>query len=197
MKEIDVTKMIAFRFWWSWFWRSNLFGILLGFLMGLVFVFLAPMLGITKETQSYAQALLSIIFGLIINILVIKCLLRQKYNKFRISVIDKMSNQEVKEVSYGMSIHFNWSYFWKVLLSMLALTIPASIIIGIIVGALSAGTSMSLNNPSIIIFFIACYLLFLVAAIFIQIFILKGLLKADYSDYRITVLELENEQIAY
>ncbi len=195
MNEIDVTKMIALRFWWSWTWRNNLFGFLAGFVLGVTSGIVTPMIGMPAETASFIQTLLGIAIALIISVVIIKKLLRQKYSKFRISVIDKISSQEVKEVSYGMAIHFNWSFFWKMILAMLGLTIPSAIIIGIVASILSATTGMSLNSPTSIIFFIICYILILIASIFIQIFILKSLLKAEYSDYRITVLE--NDQIIY
>ncbi len=189
MKEIDVTKAIALRFWWSYIWRFVLF-----YLSAWVLSLIATSFEYFTEIKEINSSLILQIYywtaWIVINLFVLKHILKQKYNKFRISVVDKKNNEEVESISYAMTIHFFWSFFWKTSLIMLGFLIPSGIIfctLGYIIITSSTITSKRLSE--IIVLLISAFIIINIVHLIIQICVLKNLLKAEYKDYRVTVLE--------
>ncbi len=134
MKEIDVTNYMAFRFWWSWIWKVIVYSIMpitgiiiISFFIGyinIVLYIIFPLENMFNTTVMpifvniiIPLSVLGLEFYLVQDVL--KEILKAKYKNYRITVIDKQTNQEVENISTGMAIHFLWSFFWKILLCSL------------------------------------------------------------------------------
>ncbi len=202
MKEIDVTKVMALRFWWSYTWRHVLFYTLACLFIWVILFCLGNFIEISEKTSDILIDIFGWIASISISILVIKKLLKQPYDNFKISVLDKETNEEVKEVSYGMAIHFYWSYLWKTFFVMLGVLVLFIIALAILAAGIIAITGIvqnisSIANIILIILAVLAIIMIGIASIFVEIFVLKSLLKAEYSDYRITVTGIEQEQKVY
>ncbi len=87
MKEIELTRGRAFKFWWSLAWRVFLFtglaGLVLGFVIGTVDFFM----DVDLATAKLLGGIAGIVVSIPINIWVVKWVLGKKFSDFRIALV--------------------------------------------------------------------------------------------------------------
>jgi hypothetical protein len=87
MQEIEVTFGHAAQVWWSWFWRSILFTILIGFFTGFIVGFFGHMADFTPKQIMPISMLLGAVIGVIVSIWILAKILKKKFRSFRIALI--------------------------------------------------------------------------------------------------------------
>ena len=85
MEEIEVTFGRAARIWWAWSWRTGLFSILIGGVVGFVIGFVSAMFRF-KQAGGLIL-LLSGVAGVLLSIWMMTKILKKKYLGFRIALI--------------------------------------------------------------------------------------------------------------
>ena len=89
MERLEPTRLLALKVWWAFVWRSVLFGVLLGFGMGILLGILsvaAP--GISPETASgVLTVFVGFPLGIGISIEVMYRLLRKRFKDFEIALV--------------------------------------------------------------------------------------------------------------
>lgn len=87
MRIIEVTWSMAFRVWWSFFWRAMVFGLLAGMGIGIVIGFLGAVIGADKAAVSSLSGLLGLVVGFVITFWAVKKVLYKRFSEFSVVCI--------------------------------------------------------------------------------------------------------------
>lgn len=87
MQTIEVTLGHAAEIWWAWFWRaflfSSLFGLGVGFIVGLV----GAIVGLTPLVRNTIIWFFALPSGILISIWVLSNILKKRFRNFRIALV--------------------------------------------------------------------------------------------------------------
>lgn len=90
-KCVEVTYMRAFKVWWSLLWRSALFTFLMAavgsFTIG--FILRIDLLAPANTIKKIVCQALFFIIGLLVNIAIMRIVLKKRYSDFRIALIEE------------------------------------------------------------------------------------------------------------
>lgn len=86
MRIIEVTWSMAFRVWWSFFWRAMLFSVLGSFGIGFVLAIIGTALGIKPVTSGLAL-ILGLVFGFVVTFWAMKKVLYKRFSEFSVVCI--------------------------------------------------------------------------------------------------------------
>lgn len=86
MRIIEVTWSMAFRVWWSFFWRAMLFSILGSFGIGFVLGIFGAVLGI-KPVTGALSIILGMVFGFVVTFWAMKKVLYKRFSEFSVVCI--------------------------------------------------------------------------------------------------------------
>ncbi len=88
MHECEVTWGRALLVWFHLMWRILLYATLGGFVIGLVLTLLLPAYGVSTDTMKQINMILGGLWGLAVNIWVVKHILNLRTRGFRIALIE-------------------------------------------------------------------------------------------------------------
>ncbi len=87
MLELDVTFSRTVEIFWSWAWRSKVFGLLAGAAIGFIGALITIAFGFDDQVTKPIAHYLSITTGLVISILALSKVLKMKFSSFRIVLL--------------------------------------------------------------------------------------------------------------
>lgn len=87
IKELRVTWGIAIRVWWSFFWRTTLFGLLPVFIIGILIGIYSYRTNAPDDLYLIHSQVLGLVIGIFVTIWVLKGILSKSYKGFRVVVI--------------------------------------------------------------------------------------------------------------
>jgi ABC-type sugar transport system permease subunit len=76
----------ALRVWWAWFWRTVLFSLIVGFVLGGILGFFLATRGYGEESIEALSGLVGLLIGAVIGIVVMKHILEKGFGGFRLRV---------------------------------------------------------------------------------------------------------------
>ena len=90
-KCVEVTYMRAFKVWWSLLWRSAMLTFLMvavgGFTIG--FILRIDLLAPANTIKKIVFQALFFIIGLLVNIAIMRIVLKKRYSDFRVALIEE------------------------------------------------------------------------------------------------------------
>lgn len=87
MRIIEVTWSMAFRVWWSFFWRAMLFGMLAAFGVGAIIGVLGAITGADRMAVATLSGFLSLIIGFVFTFWAMKKVLYKRFSEFSVVCI--------------------------------------------------------------------------------------------------------------
>ncbi len=88
-KLVEVTWQRTLKVWWSIFWRSIVYGMMAGLIIGFLGGFILKTLGLSFQENKPIFDLLGMVAGVLIQIGIIKYVLSKKYQNFRVALVKK------------------------------------------------------------------------------------------------------------
>ena len=93
IKGLEVTWSRAVRIWWGLAWRSGLYGLAAGLVLRLAGQFACQYFGVFDESDT-AATLFGSLSGVIVSLFVMKHVLKKRYAKFSIFLVDNADIDE-------------------------------------------------------------------------------------------------------
>ena len=88
MHEIEVTWSEAILVWFHFIWRVLLYALLGSFILGLVLTIIFQVAGMDQETIKSVNMVIGFVWGIAVNIWVIKKILNLRTRNFRVALIE-------------------------------------------------------------------------------------------------------------
>ncbi|PKD38815.1 hypothetical protein CWO84_17315 [Methylomonas sp. Kb3] len=89
MQELDVTFSRTVQIFWSWAWRSTIYGLLVGAAIGFIASLITMVFGFDAQVTKPVAHYLSITAGLFVSLLVLSKVLKMKFSSFRIALVQQ------------------------------------------------------------------------------------------------------------
>ncbi len=87
MQELEITSDKVLKVWWSWLWRTMLFALIAGFVLGLVVGIFGAFAGYDAEQLDVLVTLLGFLIGLYVSYAVFARTLNKRFGSFRIALV--------------------------------------------------------------------------------------------------------------
>lgn len=127
----------ASRIWWAFFWRNTLISI------GIMFVFTVALMMLTRFIPFSRTASLipytSYVVEYAVAIFVIYYIVRKKFRHFRIILtVQRDGAVDILEPTFGLTFRIWWTYAWRSILYLIALSVAVYVPLGFLAGAIAA-----------------------------------------------------------